>query len=166
MIDADARPVRTEPAPATTARARAVVGDSLLDWLAGGLVLVVYAIVQLLLLQGPRPFDTAKYFDTAVDFPDIPADLWTMRIGLVAPVRAAVLALGPSEAALYAVPLAAGLLLAAAVYGTMLLLFGDRVVAAGASLVAVGTESFRDPAAGRRIGAQLAALGGARVQSG
>jgi dihydroorotate dehydrogenase (NAD+) catalytic subunit len=29
-------------------------------------------------------------------------------------------------------------------------------LAAGAAAVAVGTESFRDPAAGRRIGAELA----------
>ncbi|MEK6227863.1 MAG: dihydroorotate dehydrogenase [Actinomycetota bacterium] len=33
-------------------------------------------------------------------------------------------------------------------------------LAMGATAVAVGTESFRDPAAGRRIGAELAALGG------
>ena len=32
-------------------------------------------------------------------------------------------------------------------------------LAAGAACVAVGTESFRDPAAGRRIGAELAELG-------
>jgi dihydroorotate dehydrogenase (NAD+) catalytic subunit len=31
-------------------------------------------------------------------------------------------------------------------------------IAAGASAVAVGTESFRDPAAGARIAAELAAL--------
>jgi dihydroorotate dehydrogenase (NAD+) catalytic subunit len=31
-------------------------------------------------------------------------------------------------------------------------------LAAGAAAVAVGTESFRDPAAGRRIGAELADL--------
>jgi len=31
-------------------------------------------------------------------------------------------------------------------------------LAAGASCVAVGTESFRDPAAGTRIGAELRAL--------
>ena len=31
-------------------------------------------------------------------------------------------------------------------------------LAAGATCVAVGTESFRDPAAGRRVGAELAAL--------
>ena len=33
-------------------------------------------------------------------------------------------------------------------------------IAAGASAVAVGTESFRDPAAGRRVAAELAALDG------
>ena len=33
-------------------------------------------------------------------------------------------------------------------------------LAAGASAVAVGTESFRDPAAGRRVAAELAALAG------
>src|SRR5204863_3135373 len=32
-------------------------------------------------------------------------------------------------------------------------------LAAGAACVAVGTESFRDPAAGRRIGAELAGAG-------
>jgi hypothetical protein len=31
-------------------------------------------------------------------------------------------------------------------------------IEAGASCVAVGTESFRDPAAGRRIGAELDAI--------
>ena len=33
-------------------------------------------------------------------------------------------------------------------------------LAAGAAVVAVGTESFLDPAAGRRIGAELEAIGG------
>ena len=31
-------------------------------------------------------------------------------------------------------------------------------IASGASAVAIGTESFRDPAAGRRIAAELAGL--------
>ena len=31
-------------------------------------------------------------------------------------------------------------------------------IAAGATAVAIGTESFRDPAAGRRIAAELGAL--------
>ena len=36
-------------------------------------------------------------------------------------------------------------------------------LAAGAGVVAVGTESFRDPSAGRRIGAELSALGGSET---
>jgi hypothetical protein len=111
--------------------------ETVLDWVTGGIVLVVYAIVQAALLQGPRPLDSARYFDSGVDFPDIPINLWTLRIGLVLPVRGAVLLFGPTEAALYAVPFVAGLLLAAAVYGTMLLLFHDRVLAAAAGLVTV-----------------------------
>jgi dihydroorotate dehydrogenase (NAD+) catalytic subunit len=39
-------------------------------------------------------------------------------------------------------------------------------LAAGATAVAVGTESFRDPAAGRRIGAELTALRDARAHAG
>jgi dihydroorotate dehydrogenase (NAD+) catalytic subunit len=35
------------------------------------------------------------------------------------------------------------------------------LLAVGATAVAVGTESFRDPAAGRRIGAELAAIAAA-----
>jgi dihydroorotate dehydrogenase (NAD+) catalytic subunit len=40
------------------------------------------------------------------------------------------------------------------------------LLAAGATAVAVGTESFRDPAAGRRIGAELAAIQVSRAQIG
>lgn len=142
MIGPDARPVTTGAARAEEGRARPRVGKSLLDWLIGGLVLLVYVIVQIPLLEGPRPFDSAKYFDTAVDFPHVPVDLWTMRIGLIAAVRAAVLVFGPSEAALYAVPVASGLVVAAAVYATTLVLFGDRIVAAAASLVTVLNASW------------------------
>ena len=142
MIGPDARPVTTDVAEAAEGRARPFLGKSLLDWLTGGVVLLVYVIVQVALLEGPRPFDSAKYFDTAVDFPHVPVDLWTMRIGLIAAVRAAVLVFGPSEAALYAVPVASGLVLAAAVYGTVLVLFGDRIVAAAASLVTVLNASW------------------------
>jgi hypothetical protein len=115
---------------------------ALLVWGGGALVLAVYAAVQLAFLLGPQPFDPAKYFKTAVDFPDVPADWWTLRIGLVAPVHAAVVALGPSEAALYAVPLAVGLTLAAAVYGTMLVLFRAPLPAAAAALVTVLNTHF------------------------
>lgn len=106
------------------------------DWFAAGIVLVVYALVQLAVLNGPHPHDPAKYFDAGIAFPNVDASRWTLRIGLVAPVRAAVAVLGPSEAALYAVPFAVGLLLTASVYATMLLLFGERAIAAAAALVA------------------------------
>ena len=42
----------------------------------------------------------------------------------------------------------------------------DDLLSVGATVVAVGTESFRDPAAGRRIGAELAAIRVARSQIG
>ena len=72
-------------------------------------------------------------------------------------------------------PLAAGLILAAAVYGTMLLLFKDRVVAAAAALVTVLNTSylldssfiFPDTAATATIttGFLLLVLGGRRIES-
>jgi hypothetical protein len=118
-------------------RARRLDRDTALDWAAGGAVLAVYAAVQLAFLQGPQPFDPAIYFAAAVELQDVPADLWTLRIGLVAPVRAAVVLLGTSEAALFAVPIAVGLILAGAVYGTTLVLFRDRLLAVAAALVTV-----------------------------
>jgi hypothetical protein len=117
-----------EPSPASTRATR-------LDWLVGVITVGLYLIGQLVLLQGPHPFDPAWYFRAAVDFPDVSADLFTLRIGLVALVHLAVLAFGPSEAALYAVPLLSGVVLVGAVFATMLLLFRDRVVAAAAALV-------------------------------
>jgi len=129
-------------AGAATTRLGSLLTPARLDWITGGIVLVVYAIVQILLLQGPHPFDPAKYFRTAMDFPDVRADLWTLRIGLIAPVRVAVILFGPSEAALYAVPLATGLTLAAAVYGMGLALFSDRVVAGAAALLTVLNANY------------------------
>lgn len=125
-----------------TTRLGSLLTPARLDWITGGIVLVVYVIVQILLLQGPHPFDPAKYFRTAMDFPDVPADLWTLRIGLIAPVRVAIYLFGPSEAALYAVPLATGLTIAAAVYGMGLALFSDRVVAAAAALLTVLNANY------------------------
>jgi hypothetical protein len=106
-----------------------------LDVIVGGVVLLVYAAVQLWLLLGPQPFDPTYYFDLAVPFPPDAANYWTLRIGLIVPVRVAISFLGASEAAMYAIPLAAGLLLVGAVYGTVLSLFRDRVLASGAALV-------------------------------
>jgi hypothetical protein len=130
-----APPLPPEPEPEPEESAGESTRAARLDWLVGGLTVGLYLVGQLVLLEGPHPFDPAWYFRAAVDFPDISADLFTLRIGLVALVRLAVLAFGPSEAALYAVPLLSGVLLVSAVFGIMLLLFRDRVLAAAAALV-------------------------------
>lgn len=106
-----------------------------LDWLVGGITVVLYVIGQLVFLEGPHPYDPARYFRIALEFPDVPATLFTMRVGLVAPVRAAILVFGPSEAALYAVPILSGVVLVGAVFATMLVLFRDRALAAAAALL-------------------------------
>jgi hypothetical protein len=111
-----------------------VLSRSRIDVLVGGAVVLVFALVQGALLRGPRPWDPARYWDSAVHFAHPEPDLFNLRIGVILPVRVAVVLYGPSEAALYTVPLLAGMVLTAAVFGTMLLLFDDRVVAAGAAL--------------------------------
>lgn len=131
--------------PAEKERGRRGVGRSrerLLDWGVGIGCLIVYAVAQLLLLQGPHPFDPARYFKAAVDYPDVPINLWNLRIGLVLPVRLAVLVFGPSQAAMYAAPIAFGLLLTASVYATMLVLFRDRVLSAATALATVLNAVF------------------------
>jgi hypothetical protein len=131
---------RTERAE-SPARARLLSPESMLarpsplDWLVGGITVVLYVIGQLVFLEGPHPYDPARYFRIALDFPDVPATLFTMRVGLVAPVRAAILVFGPSEAALYAVPIVSGVVLVGAVFATMLVLFRDRALAAAAALL-------------------------------
>ena len=124
-----------EPPPAPGPTVARPERASPLDWAAGAITVALYLVVQLVFLQGPHPFDPSWYFRTASDFPDVEADLFTLRIGLLAPVRAAILVFGPSEAALYAVPLLSGMALVAAVFATMLLLFRDRVLAGAAALV-------------------------------
>lgn len=142
VVSPDGRRLSTEAGRTTERHARRLTAKTRLDLVVGGIVLLVYIAAQIAFLQGPHPFDPAKYFTTAVDFRHVPADLWTLRIGLIAPVRLAVLVFGPSETALYAVPFATGLALAAAVYGTALLLFEDRVVAAASALVTVLNTNY------------------------
>jgi 4-amino-4-deoxy-L-arabinose transferase-like glycosyltransferase len=125
----------SEPPPAAEPTVAPPRRTRLLDWAAGAITVAVYVVVQLVFLQGPHPFDPSWYFRTASDFPDVEADLFTLRIGLLAPVRAAIFVFGPSEAALYAVPLLSGMALVAAVFAIMLLLFRDRVLAGAAALV-------------------------------
>jgi hypothetical protein len=103
---------------------------------------VVFLVLQLVLLLGPHPFDPTTYFAAAQDFPHIEATRWTLRLGVVVPVAIATRLLGATEVALYTVPLSAGVLLVTAVYGTMLALFRDRVLAAAAALVAVLNADF------------------------
>jgi hypothetical protein len=125
---------RTERLPRPTASVPPPRRTSWLDWAVGAITVGLYLIGQLVFLQGPHPYDPSWYFRTALDFPDVPPDLFTLRIGLVAPVAAAVRIFGASEAALYAVPLLSGMALVGAVFATMLLLFRDRVLACAAAL--------------------------------
>ncbi len=124
-----------QPLPVSEPTVSRPLPVSRLDLAVGGITVALYLIGQLVFLQGPHPYDPSWYFRTAFDFPDVSPDLFTLRIGLLAPVRAALLAFGPSEAALYAVPLLSGIALVGAVFATMLLLFRDRVLAAAAALV-------------------------------
>jgi hypothetical protein len=121
--------------PATEVAVERPRSGVVLDVAVGGAVVLLCGIALIVFLQGPHPFDPAKYFETGVYFPHVALDLWTLRIGLVGLVYGAVLIFGPSEASLYAVPIATGLLLAGAVYATMLVLFRDRVTAGAAALV-------------------------------
>ena len=96
-----------------------------LDLAVGAAVLLVYAAAQILLLQGPHPFDPARYYQAAVRYPHLEADLWTLRIGLVVPVRLAVLASARPKPRSTRYQLQWDSLLTAAVYGSMLMLFQE-----------------------------------------
>jgi hypothetical protein len=133
-VTGTAREAPSGPLPLAEPTASRPLRTSWLDWAVGAITLALYLIGQLVFLQGPHPFDPSWYFRTAADFPDVAPDLFTLRIGLLAPIRAALFVFGPSEAALYAVPLLSGMALVGAVFATMLLLFRDRVLAGAAAL--------------------------------
>ncbi|MGH7480829.1 MAG: hypothetical protein ACRELV_01635 [Longimicrobiales bacterium] len=123
-------------------RGRGLMREARLDLLTGAIVVLASAGGQLWLLLGPHPFDPAYYFQLGAEFPSGVRDYWALRIGLLAPVRVAHVLFGPSEAALYAVPVATTVLLAGAVYGTMLALFRDRLLGAAAALVTALNPSW------------------------
>jgi hypothetical protein len=162
-----------QPRPAD---GRGLTRENRLDLVTGAAVLIVCGLAQTWLLLGPQPFDPAYYFELGRAFPISADDYWALRIGLLIPVRAASLVFGASEATLYAVPLAAVLLLAGAVYGTMLVLFRDRLLAAAAACVTVLTPSwllgsssiFPDTVATATFSAAFLflLLGGSRLQDG
>jgi hypothetical protein len=134
QVTGTTREAPSEPLPLAESTASPRLRTSWLDWAVGAITVALYVIGQLVFLQGPHPFDPSWYFRTAADFPDVAPDLFTLRIGLLAPIRAALLVFGPSEAALYALPLLSGMALVGAVFATMLLLFRDRVLAGAAAL--------------------------------
>jgi hypothetical protein len=146
--DTEVRELRTSngvapaPSPPGAARLSGLTRPQRLDLVVAGLTIGVFLAIQFALLLGPHPYDPTTYFSAAEDFPHIGVDRWTLRIGLVAPVVIATRVMGATEAALYAVPLSAGVLLVTAVYGAMLALFRDRVLAAATALVAALNADF------------------------
>ena len=114
----------------------------LIDWLAVAGAMSIYLIVQIMKLQGPHPFDPARYFRLALEYPDLGANLFSLRIGLIASVRLAVASFGESEVALYAVPLFMGLLLVSSVFGIVMIMFRSRWLAFAAGLIAAMNPYF------------------------
>jgi hypothetical protein len=125
----------TTTAEPTAARRVEWRRERTLDLGGGLLVAVAYVVLQLFFTLGPQPFDPAKYFETGMNFPDVPADRWTLRSGLILVVRATIVLFGPSQAALYGLPIAAGLVLALAVYALMVVLFQQRALGVAAALL-------------------------------
>jgi hypothetical protein len=113
-----------------------------LDALALAVIAATYSIVQYLVFPGPQRFDPSYYFQIGQQFPHVPANWWTLRIGLLEPIHLAIAVFGVSEAAQYAVPVAAALLLGGSVFATMRLLFRDRIVAVAAALVVLLNPDF------------------------
>ncbi|HET7310565.1 MAG TPA: hypothetical protein VFJ17_04505 [Mycobacteriales bacterium] len=103
---------------------------------------VVFLVAQALLLHGPQPYDPGNYFRSALNFPNVPADAWTLRIGLMGPLAMIVRSLGPSELTLFAIPVTASAVLAASVFGIIRVLFHDRLVAVCAALVVVLNQDY------------------------
>jgi hypothetical protein len=91
----------------------------------GALVVVVYLAAQLLFRMPLFPSDQVIYYRAAAAFPDVAAEHWQLRVGLLIPVKVTMWLFGQAEAAYYVVPIAAGMLLAWSTYMIGALLF-DR----------------------------------------
>ena len=89
--------------------------------------------VYLRLLSSSQ--DGMTYFERAAAFPDVNADHFSLRVGLLLPVRAFQELFGYSEAAYYAVPLLAGALLVLATYWLGWRLFNPAVGVGAAVLL-------------------------------
>ncbi len=102
-------------------------------WLIPAVLLVAYAVVQARYLRPPMTEDAMTYFERAAAFPDVPADHWSYRIGLLVPMRGIQLLLGRSEAAYYVLPFVSGPALVLATYWIGKRLF-NPVVGVGAAV--------------------------------
>lgn len=116
---------------------------SLPPWIVALGLLGLFAVVQYAYLRPPSSQDGMHYFERAADFPDVPTDHWSFRIGLLVPVRVFQAVFGYSETAYYAVPLVAGALLVLATWWLGTKLF-DPVVGAGAAVMLVFSHAFLD----------------------
>ncbi len=102
---------------------------------------VAYLVVQALHLRPPMTEDSMTYFEAAQAFPDVATDHWSLRLGLILPLRLVLEVFGTSEVAYYAIPIAAGVVL---VGSTMLIgskLFG-RSVGVAAVFVLLSSNWF------------------------
>src|SRR5262249_15629193 len=127
------------PGGATLRRASAPAVSATTAALGAGLA-VAWLCVLLPHLRVPPPQDPLDYLQAAADFPrgltdpDAPpgADVThqVLRFGLTLPTRLAIEVFGYSQAAYYAVPVVAALLLLVSVYALGCLLFSRTVGAA------------------------------------
>jgi hypothetical protein len=113
-----------------------------LDALALLVIAVTFLVVQYLVFPGPQRFDPSYYFQLGTHFPHVKANWWSLRIGILAPLRLAIAVFGQSQAAQYTLPMVSGILLASAVFAMMRLLFHDRLVATATALVVVLNPNF------------------------
>lgn len=115
-----------------------------------GAALVLGAVwlgVMLWHLRPPYPSDQLHYLAAGAAFPDAPdTELahQVLRFGVTAPTRLAIAVFGYSQAAYYAVPVAASLLLLGATYALGALLFARTVGVAAAAVVITSTPIFLD----------------------
>jgi hypothetical protein len=110
---------------------------------------VVVQVVYLRPLSSSQ--DGMNYFERAAAFPNVPADQYSLRIGLLVPVRAFQALFGYSEAAYYAVPFLAGVALVLGTYWLGSRLFSPTVGIGAAVLIVlngifldIGTVLFPD----------------------
>ena len=99
------------------ARARALIPLTRhRDALAIGLLLLAQVVVLFLDRPNPRWNDGVFMLNDARDFPDVPADHFSLRIGLLLPTKLAEAVFGYGQVSYYAVPFLASLLLVVATY--------------------------------------------------